>query len=337
MKKIISKLIFFALGIIVISGVYTALFAGKKQVKAQRFFIKDDGLYSISETLGEKKFIDDPEIKILFSRYNGKILFGKGWTGDTPPAGTGSTTLWIADETTANIQQLTPNPDVIYAFFAQDGRIFYSTKNQDLFVINSIENPASKRIQEKILSPDISPDGRYLIYQKLNSDWEIGQYYDKALGLTILDLLSNEEKRISDSWEDFNPLWTLDGTQIIFFSRSPQGLASFFVMSPDGSNRKQLTNIGKKFVDDTTIATPSEKPIWSSDGKYLIYESDRIIWVLEFSKDYRKIISAKRVAYGRDPEWSIDGKTFTVVVTTRENSTVTIMEFDVEGNYKKTL
>lgn len=339
MKNFTVKMVLAAAAIVAIIGLATTLTVDKKNADAKRIYLKDNGIYSISETLGEKRVVNAPEVKVLFDRKKGKLLVAKGWVGsENSVEQNGGTNLWIMDESGANANQLTTDYNVVSAFLSQDGRVFYSTKTQDLFVIDYSELKSKKKITEKAQSPNLSVDGRYMAYQKLNQDWRPDDYTEQALGIAILDITSASEKQISNIAEDFNPLWTPDGKRILFFSRSPEGLVSFFVMDSGGTKRTQLTNVGKKFFDDQAIGNPSEKPIWSSNGKYLVYESDRVIWVLEFSNNYQKIISSKKVAYGRDPEWVIDGQTFTIVVTPQQNpSTTNIMEFDVNGKYKQTL
>jgi len=338
MKKSTVKMIFASIAVVAIIGLSATMTMDKKGAEAKRIVLKNDGLYTISETLGEKKIINDSNIKIILGRQTGKILYGKGLVGDALPIQDNSTNIWIMDEDGTNQKQITTEANVVYAVFAPNGQIFYTTKDQDLFSVDLTTNSSPRKVQEKVLSPDISPDSNHVVYQKLNSEWKFGQYYDQALGLTILDLQTGEEKRISTNWEDFNPLWLPNDKKILFFSRSPEGIASHFIINANGSNRKQLTNIGKKFVDQTTVAIPGEKPIISANGKYIVYESDREIWVNEFTSDNNSLASAKRAGYGRDPEWITNGETFTIISTPRDNSSNSaVMEFDVRGNYRKTL
>jgi Tol biopolymer transport system component len=208
-------------------------------------------------------------------------------------------------------------------------KVYFTSRNQDLYVVN-VDGGNLQKIQEKVLQPDLSPDGKYLVYQKLNADWEVGQYSDRALGITVLDLQTGGEKRISQSWEDFNSFWTPDGKKILFFSRSPEGLASHFIMDVDGNNRKQLTNFGEMFITERVVPIPSERPIWSANGRYLVYESDREIWVNKFSDNYNNLIEAKQLAYGRDPQWLVDGKSITVVVNNSNIINQALITIDID-------
>lgn len=310
MKKIILILTL----IIGFSGAY---FYRTNRITASRFILTDGNLYSISNTLGEKNYAaitQNKDIKIIFDQKDGKILYGKGWEEETIESeSTGGIRLYVMNDDGSNEKSVFPEL-INYALLDGNGqKIYLTTRNYDLYSIN-IDGSNPQKIQEKVIHPDLSSDGRRLVYQKLNPEWQIGQYFDSALGITVMDLQNNTEIRISQNWEDFNPFWTPDNHKILFFSRSPEGLASHFIMDADGNNRKQLSNFGQVFVTGKTVPIPSERPIWSSDGKYLIYESDREIWVNKFSSNQENLISAKQLAYGRDPKWLIDGKKISVVV-----------------------
>lgn len=331
-KKIIIPT--FILAVIIIFGFGGAFLFRLNSIKAKRVVLTDGNLYSISNTLGEKNYAVltvNKDIKIMFDQKNGKIIYGKSWEEETLfSESIGGTKLYIMDEDGTNERQITEEL-IRLAFLDNSGqKIYYTTRNQDLYEIN-IDGSNLRKIQEKVVQPDLSPDGNYLVYQKLNTDWQLGQYFDQALGLTVLDLSTGLEKRISNTWEDFNPLWTPDGKKILFFSRSPEGLASHFIMNADGSGRKQLTNIGEMFVSEKTVPMPSEKPIWSNDGKYLVYESDRSIWYNKFDSDYN-LTEAKQLAYGRDPAWVIDGKRISVVVNNTNKINEALIEVDLNGS-----
>lgn len=330
MKKIL-------LIILVIFGFTGAFLFRMNNSQAKRLVLTDGNLYSISNTLGEKNYAQltqNKNIKIIFDQKHSKILYGLGWEEEILESESlGGTKLYIMDEKGGN-EKLISEELVRYAFIDKLGEsIYFTTRNQDLFATD-IDGGNKVKLQEKVLQPDLSPDGKYLVYQKLNPDWQIGQYADNALGLTVLDLQTGEEKRISQSWEDFNPFWTPDGKKILFFSRSNEGLASHFIINADGNGRKQLTNIGEIFVNNRVVPLPSEKPIWSSDGKYLIYESDRAIWYNKFDNDYN-LTEAKQLAYGRDPQWLIDGKSITVVVNNTNYINQSLITVDIsDGDIK---
>ncbi len=324
------------IAVIIVVFLISLLFAFKKEARADIIILKNGNLYLISSILGEKQLTTKGNIKLLFDQKNGKIIFGKEWKEETLESERiGGTRLWIMNNDGSN-ELLIADELVVYAFFDKTGKkIFYNTRNNyDLYLVN-IDGISKVNLHTKTLTSNLSPDGNYLVYQKLNPDWQIGQYYDQALGITILDLKTKKEKIISHSSEDFAPIFTPDGKKILFFSRSPEGLASHFIMNTDGSNRKQLTNIGEKFVSDRTIPVISEKPIWSKNGRYLIYESDKEIWINEFDDSLDNIINAKQIAFGLNPQWFIDGKIITVGLTNIDKASESLIKIDLDGKIIK--
>lgn len=327
MKKIILILV-------IVLGFGGAYFYRTNRITASRFILTDGNLYSISNTLGEKNYATltaNKDIKIMFDQKNGKIIYGKSWEEETVDSESiGGTKIWIMDLDGRNEKQLSEELCIRAFFDRKEDKVYYVTRDLDLHSVNF--NGGNKlKIMEKVVNPDQSPDGRLLVYQKANSDWQLGNYLDRALGIAVLDLITGEEKQITNVMEDFNPFWTPDGKKILFFSRSNEGLASHFIMNNDGSGRKQLTNIGEKFVNDRVVPMPSEKPIWSSDGKYLVYESDREIWYNKFDSNFN-LIDAKQLAYGRDPAWVIDGKRISIVVNNTNKINEALIEVDLDGS-----
>ena len=75
--------------------------------------------------------------------------------------------------------------------------------------------------------------------------------------------------------------------------------------------------------------------IFSQDGKYLTFESDRTIWAVEFNPIFDQIIQAKRIAYGVDPKFSKDNKSITVVALPTQNSKRAIMEVNIPNALSK--
>lgn len=330
-KKIII-LLFISAVVLVSASIFIL---NKREAKANRIILKSNDLYFISDVLGEKKLTNSGDIKFLFDHKNGQILFGKSWVGESVDSERrGGARLFVMKEDGTGETAVTEELVTESLFNNTGSRIFFITLNKDLYAVNT-DNKESAKLNAKAMRLNLSSDGKQLAYQKLNSDWKLGDYYDKALGIVVLDITANKEKEVTNSWEDFNPMWTPDGSRILFFSRSPEGLASHFIINSDGSGRKQLTNIGERFVSDKTVDIPSERPIWSSDGKYLVYESDKKIWVNEFNPSYENIVSAKQIAFGKNPQWVINGKIITVMVANAQNADESMVKIDLTGKIVK--
>ncbi len=259
-------------------------------------------------TLGEKKFDLVASSDLVFDETDEFILFGRwdDYSAESETVGGAILKMMRRDGTD---ERSLAEVAVVEARFDRVGeRVYYVTAGRDLYSVD-VDGGGRRRLQGKVLSFDVSPDGTRVVYQKLNPDWQPGDYYDRALGLTVLDLKSGTEKSISRSWEDFGPIWTPDGRNVLFFSRDAAGAQSHFIVGADGFGRR-----GLKAPAGVRMPVPSERPIWSADGRRLIYESDRSIWLNEFDDTFSRLNSAKKLGFGKHPRWTDDGRAVRVLV-----------------------
>lgn len=295
------------------------------QADEARLILEKNEILSLAETIGAKDLSSIGNAKFLFDEKGGFALYGQGWknNGDNVEMN-GGTQLWILDMKKNQTQQLVKEFEVTEAVLGNNGVAYYTTRDQDLFEIN--KNGNKRKIKEKVLQPSLSNDSKTMVYQKLPEDWQAGNYYDGALGLTLLNLDTLVETRLTNKWEDWGAFFSPNGSKIIFISTNEYGMASFFSINVDGTNKIQLTNIGVQNVSNVSVPTPSERPIFSADGKYLVFEADRTIWAMEFNGTMDKILRAEKVAYGVDPRFSKDNKHINVVVLPTKNSKRAVIE-----------
>jgi WD40 repeat protein len=106
---------------------------------------------------------------------------------------------------------------------------------------------SDRKILPGVRTPSISPDG-----SKLAKDLDDGIY--------IVDLATDQKNHLDGTVEfDFGPLWTLDGSQIVFMRGN--GSYDLFIVNVDGTGLRRLTNGGVQ-----------EWPVgWMSDGQHLLY------------------------------------------------------------------
>lgn len=333
-----AKSTFFAflLGLIVsIIGGY--LYFGSEgilpQASAEKYILYDNDIYLASELAGSKRITTNGDIKYLYGHENNLLLLGKQ-KGKPVPASEdiGYTNLYL-HKIDSKEEELISDEPIQSAFFNKHN------KNQIIFVTTSaetkmydLESKKIKKLAEKSLNPNVNNASTKVVYKKLSPNWLPGEYLDGSLGLYVTDIQTGQENQLTSGEMDYAPLWSPNGKYVIFYSNNPEGLNSLFAVNNDGSDLVQLSNIGETFVSDKTVDSPSELPIWSNDGKYIVYESDRRIWVNELDLDNKKLISAKAIAYGVSPEWVEDGKTISVVTTKASEKSSAITVMDLEGN-----
>lgn len=98
--------------------------------------------------------------------------------------------------------------------------------------------------------------------------------------------------------EERYPLWSPDGTKIIFTSNRSDGKTyHYYIANADGSNVRQLTNL----ATGTVVYWAS----WTANGKYIYFNEGNSSQVYRVKPDGSDL---KVVAEGRDANVSPDGK-----------------------------
>lgn len=324
--------------LILLSFGYIVFKKPEQVAEAQKLSILNGELQSVSQTLGEKNLTNNANLKILFDYDSNYALVGKAWEGETENSeSTGGTNLYLLNLHNKSEEKIS-DLLVRWAILDQKNNFAYFTDlAQDLWRFD-IQKNTKEKIMTKVLSPDLSPDGEMMVYQKLNSDWQINNYYDQALGLIILNLATLKEQKITDKWEDWMPIWTLDAKKIVFFSTNDNehGMSSHYIIDADGQNKKLLTNFG--LYDGTqkdAVPMPSEKPVWSPDGSMLAYESDHAIWINKFNKDKTAITESKFVTYGKEPTWIKNGQALNVILNQENQNSIQSINVDLDGKIIK--
>lgn len=325
----------FSLLLLAILGLGYVVWQKPAQVaEAQKLTILNGNLKTVSQALGEKNLTNNADLKILFDYTSTHALVGKAWEGEVDESESiGGTNLYLVNLSNTSEQKISDSL-VRWAMLDKKNNLVYFTDlAQDLWRFDIAKNTKEK-IMDKVLQPDLSPDANFFVYQKLNPDW-LGPYADDALGLTILNLQTKEEKRITNLSEDWGAFWTPDAKKIIFFSLNDfeHGMSSHYIIDADGQNKTLLSNFG--LYDSTqkgAVPMPSEKPVWSPDGNMLAYHSDYAIWINKFNKDKTAIVESKFVTYGKEPTWIKNGQALNVLLNQDTSQNINI---DLNGKIIK--
>jgi hypothetical protein len=306
----------------------------KTPVDAARYMVKDGNLLLVSESLNAgKQITNSKDVQILFDESKSKLLIGRGIKGNVPDSEPqGGTELYIMNVDGTDSKKLSDTL-VTEAFFSHDGtKAYYVTNEKTLYDV-TIETGEITKIQEKIFEVGISHDDTRLVYHKLNADWILGDYYENALGIAVLDLSTNIETQLTDGWDDFSPRWTPNDKSILYAATNENGIVSQFIVDVDSAEIKQLTNFGQEFVTDKTVGYINGVAPWSEDGHSIAFEGDNEIWVYTFADDY-KSASGKKIAFGKAPKW-IDNDSLSIVVTETTDSKKAFIKIDKRGNIIK--
>jgi Tol biopolymer transport system component len=142
------------------------------------------------------------------------------------------------------------------------------------------------------LSPDFSPNGRTLVFERSSTDDGIQQLYVMAADGGPMRKLKTAVTHT------LVPQWSPDGRRLLFIG----GRGSVYVMNHDGTHLRRL--IGP--------ARAHDKAVWSPNGRQIAYTTQQAngrwdIWVMDADGKYPHALTRTSGAE-EYPSWSPDGR-----------------------------
>jgi serine/threonine protein kinase len=196
--------------------------------------------------------------------------------------------------------------------FSPDGNLiaFHSAREPSgLYIMEATgENP--RRLSDIGYHPSWSPDGKQIV---VGTEW-VGVHSNKSTSpsaLWIIDVATGA-KRLLTEGDAAQPSWSPGGGRIAYWYWSTEGRGDIATMPAAGGTPVRITS------EDST----DWNPVWSPDGKYIYYASDRggsmNLWRLAVDEKTGAVLGAPEAVptpsrYPLNVSFSRDGKSLVYV------------------------
>lgn len=210
--------------------------------------------------------------------------------------------------------------------FSPDGNLiaFHSAREPaGLYIMEATgENP--RRISDTGFHPSWSPDGKQLV---VGEEW-IGVHSNKSASPSALWIINvaTGEKRLLTKGDAAQPSWSPGGERIAYWHWSPEGHGDIATIPATGGTPVSIT------TDDSI----DWNPVWSPDGKFIYFASDRggsmNLWRSAVDEKTGEALSAPEAVstlsrYALNVGFSRDGKSL-VYVRYESTSNIQSVPFD---------
>lgn len=192
---------------------------------------------------------------------------------DTPNASLGAShgPLFIR-QNDGKIQKVAE--DIIFSTLSPDGKVFFCDHEQKLYTIRSTG-------KVEFVAENVSADFAFDHAGKRIAVLHPAEFTDSTLDL--IDADGRLIRHLLPAGNYFSPIFTPDGKQILFAS-GDSGIVSWYLVNVDGSNKRQLTNIGMEpgnMTDDFVPVISSPENSGFVDKTHFKYMEGETTWILD--------------------------------------------------------
>ncbi len=186
-----------------------------------------------------------------------------------------------------NLTKDSPSDDTTPAFSPDGQRILFRSERSGggIFVMGAT-GESVRRLTDFGFGPAWSPDGQEFICS--TGDSPRPEYsFTQGTALVVVNLASGLKRTMPDLYEPAHPQWSPHGSRIAFWGRL-HGNRDIFTVPAQGGQASPVTQ--DAFID--------WNPVWSPDGQYLYFSSDRggsmNIWRVRIDEASGKVLGEPR-------------------------------------------
>ena len=170
----------------------------------------------------------------------------------------------VEGRNTTNLTADSPAGDTQPAFSPDGTRIaFRSERGGGGIFVMGATGETVRRLSDVGYNPSWSPDGRFIVCAQETIEQPTSRY-SNASALWVIDVSTGQRRQVSVG-DAVQPSWSPHGHRIAYWAADETGQRDLWTVPAQGGAPVALTN--DRFVDWS--------PVWSPDGRYLFFSSDR--------------------------------------------------------------
>lgn len=152
----------------------------------------------------------------------------------------------------------------------------------------------------------------------VNQDPVVAQIFLKSLE-------TGEIKQLTHSGSNNQPVWSPDGSQILYQTWTKENSFDISIMDKDGKNQQLV-------ISDSASEMNAK---WSPDGKKIAFDSDEDgkyeIYIMDLQSREKVKLTNSSTGSNRSPDWSPDGKSITFVSSAGSSGKSQLFIVNVNG------